>query len=210
MKPWTIKIVITYGHQQGISPDCAVALISKLGPHLPLFFSTKGNVLSLDFSHLFFFLYERWAVIRSTGERTLQWHHNGRDDVSNHQAHDCLLNRLFRRRAKKTSKFRVTCLFAGNTPITAEFRTQMASNTENVPIGWRHHDDEKNCLGSYLFSTLIIHSIFLNCSLRFFINYGKASNAMVSNAWTNIKRYKLQHMQIYSCFMFFIPRVVTI
>ena len=34
--------------------------------------------------------------------------HNERDDVSNHQPHDCLLNRLFRRRSKKTSKLRVT------------------------------------------------------------------------------------------------------
>ena len=30
---------------------------------------------------------------------TLQWRHNGRDGVSDHQPHDdCLLNRLFRRR----------------------------------------------------------------------------------------------------------------
>ena len=28
----------------------------------------------------------------------LQWRHNGRDGVSYHQLHDCLLNRLFRRR----------------------------------------------------------------------------------------------------------------
>ena len=34
---------------------------------------------------------------------SLQWLHNGRDSVSNHQPHDCLLNRLFRRRSKKTS-----------------------------------------------------------------------------------------------------------
>ena len=36
-------------------------------------------------------------------ERTLslQWCHNGCDGVSNHQPHDCLLNRLFRRRLKK-------------------------------------------------------------------------------------------------------------
>ena len=26
---------------------------------------------------------------------SLQWRHNGRDSVSNHQPHDCLLNRLF-------------------------------------------------------------------------------------------------------------------
>ena len=43
----------------------------------------------------------------------LKWHHNGRDGVSNHQPHDCLLNRLCRRRSKKTSKLRFTRLCAG-------------------------------------------------------------------------------------------------
>ena len=33
--------------------------------------------------------------------RSLRWRHNGCDGVSNHQPHDCLLNRLFRRRSKK-------------------------------------------------------------------------------------------------------------
>ena len=47
---------------------------------------------------------------------TLQWRHNGHDSVSNHQPHDCLLNRLFRRRPRKTSKLRVTGLCAGNSP----------------------------------------------------------------------------------------------
>ena len=42
----------------------------------------------------------------------LRWRHNGRDSVSNHQPHDCLLNRLFKRRSKKTSKLRVTGLCA--------------------------------------------------------------------------------------------------
>ena len=46
----------------------------------------------------------------------LQWHHNGRYSVSNHQPHDCLLNRLFRCRSKKISKLRVTGLCAGNSP----------------------------------------------------------------------------------------------
>ena len=44
---------------------------------------------------------------------SLQWHHNGHDSVSNHHPHDCLLNRLFRRRSKKTSKLRVTGLCVG-------------------------------------------------------------------------------------------------
>ena len=49
---------------------------------------------------------------------SLLWRHNGRDGVSNHQPHDCLLNRLFRRRSKKTSKLRVTGLCAGNSPVS--------------------------------------------------------------------------------------------
>ena len=44
----------------------------------------------------------RWCGI------TLQWRHNGRDSVSNHQPHDCLLNHLFRRRSKITFKLCVT------------------------------------------------------------------------------------------------------
>ena len=71
---------------------------------------------------------------------TLQWRHYGRDGVSNHQPHDCLLNRLFRRRSKKTSKLRVTGFCAGNWPMTGEFPAQMASNAENVSIWWRHHE----------------------------------------------------------------------
>ena len=70
---------------------------------------------------------------------SLRWRHNERDGVSNHQPHDCLLNRLFRHRWKKTSKFRVTGLCAGNSPVTGEFPTQRASNAENVSIWWRHH-----------------------------------------------------------------------
>ena len=71
----------------------------------------------------------------------LRWRHNGNDDVSNHQPHHCLLNRLFGCWLKKTSKFRVTGLCAGNSPGTGEFPAQMASNAENVAIWWRHHVD---------------------------------------------------------------------
>ena len=42
-----------------------------------------------------------------TFSMSLQWRHNGRDGVSNHHPHECLLNRLFERRSKKTSKLRV-------------------------------------------------------------------------------------------------------
>ena len=45
-----------------------------------------------------------WQIINTT----LEWRHDDRDGVSNHQRLDCLLNRLFGRRSKKTSKIRVT------------------------------------------------------------------------------------------------------
>ena len=54
-------------------------------------------------------------VIRSD-TLTLRWRHNELDGVSDHQPHDCLLNRLFGRRSKKTSKLRVTGHCAGNSP----------------------------------------------------------------------------------------------
>ena len=78
-----------------------------------------------------------WSWTRSTP--SLQWRHNGRDGVSNYQPHHWLLNRLFGRRWKKTSKLRVTGLCAGNSLGTGEFPGQMVSNAENVSIWWRHH-----------------------------------------------------------------------
>ena len=68
-----------------------------------------------------------------------QWRRNDLDGVSNHQPHHCLLNRLFRRRSKKRSKLCVTGLCARKSPVTGEFPTQMASNTENVSIWWCHN-----------------------------------------------------------------------
>ena len=65
-------------------------------------------------------------------------HYN--DGVSNHRPLDGLLNRLFRRRSKKTSKLRVTGLSEGNSPVTGELSTQRASNAENISIWWRHHE----------------------------------------------------------------------
>ena len=89
--------------------------------------------LHTEFSH-------QWWKNLQFIQNTLQWRHNGRDSVSNHQPHDCLLNRLFRHRSKKTSKLRVTGLCAANSPGAGEFPAQMTSNAENVSIWWRHHD----------------------------------------------------------------------
>ena len=71
---------------------------------------------------------------------TLQRRHNGRDGDLNHQPHDYILNRLFRRRSKKTSKLRVTGLCAGNSTVTGEFPAEIASYAEIGSIWWRHHE----------------------------------------------------------------------
>ena len=84
-----------------------------------------------------------WDVTAMPCPKSLLWRHNGHDGVSNHQPHDCLLNRSFRRRSKKTSKLHITGLYAGNSPVTGEFPAQRAGNAENVSIWWRHHDGTK-------------------------------------------------------------------
>ena len=71
--------------------------------------------------------------------KSLQWRYNERDGVSNHQPHDCLLNRRFRHKIKKTSKVRVTGLCERNSSVTGDFPAQRTSNAENVSIWWRHH-----------------------------------------------------------------------
>ena len=74
-----------------------------------IFWSMDGNS-SNSVSHQY-----PWFLRYNTSIRiSLQWRHNGRDSVSNHQPHDCSLNRLFRRRSKETLKLRATGLCAGN------------------------------------------------------------------------------------------------
>ena len=68
--------------------------------------------------------------VTSWQRHSLQRRHNGRASVSNHQPHDCLLNRLFRRRSKKTSKLRVTGLCAGNSPGPV-------NSPNNWPVTWK-------------------------------------------------------------------------
>ena len=76
---------------------------------------------------------------------SLQWRHNEHGGISKHQPHDCLLNCLFRRRPKKTSKLRVTGLCEGNLRVTDEIPAQRASDGAYVSIWWRHVYSDTNC-----------------------------------------------------------------
>ena len=90
---------------------------------------------------------------------SLQWRHNRNNGISNHKPHHCLLNRLFRRRSKKTSKLRVTGLCAGNSPVTGEFPAHMASNAEHVSIWWRHYDMWHERYKSICFIPIDLHKV---------------------------------------------------
>ena len=83
-------------------------------------------------------------------ELELRWRHNERCGVSNHRRLHRLLNRLSRRRSQKISKLRVTGLGEGNSPVTGEFPTPVASNAENASIWCRHH-------GSLLVQIMVCH-----------------------------------------------------
>ena len=85
----------------------------------------------------------------TTSYITLQWRHNGPHGVSSHQPHHCLLNRVFRRRSKKTSKRRVTGLCVGNSPLTGEFPHKWPVTRKMFPFD----DVILNCT---LFSTVVL------------------------------------------------------
>ena len=85
----------------------------------------------------------------------------------------CLLNRLFRCRSKKTSKFRITGLLVG------AFPAQRNSIAENVSIWWLHHVTMSPAAWMDAKLQLISHT-YLNtprgvpglfCMLRQFISY---------------------------------------
>ena len=111
----------------------------------------------------------------------LQWRNNDRDDVSNNQFNGFLLNRLFRRRSKKTSKLRVTGLCVGNSPVTGEFPAQRASNAEYVPISWHLHAERCGNSTRVFFESHLCVNIF---STSFEIALGWAITwLMISQHW---------------------------
>ena len=64
----------------------------------------------------------------------LQWRHDERDGISNHQPHDCLLNCLFRCWSKKTAKLRVTGLCEENSLVTGKFPAQRQVTRKMFPF----------------------------------------------------------------------------
>ena len=116
--------LMTISHQSG-------HLSKNIYLQLMTIFHQSGH---LSKKHIF-----PWHINVQSTLCPLQWRHNERNCVANLRRLHCLLNRLFRRRSKTTSKLRVTGLCEGNSPVTGEFPSQRASNAENSSIWWRHH-----------------------------------------------------------------------
>ena len=136
METFSALLAPTYGELTGHWWIPSQKLVTR---SLDVFFDLRGWVNNHEAGDLRRSLWCHCHALSLPFVLSLRWRHNGRDSVSNHQPHDCLLNRLFRRRSKKTSKLRVTGLCVGNSPGTGEFPAQMASKAENVSIWWRHH-----------------------------------------------------------------------
>ena len=100
--------------------------------------------------------------------------------VSNHQPQDCLLNRLFRRRSKKTSKIGVTGLCVGNSPGTCEFPAQMTSNAENGSPWLRHHAN-----ATYISRATLVHIMSIDMSVYPVKLTGTTTNMVVNPVTEN-------------------------
>ena len=126
--------------------------------------------------------------------------------------HDCLLNRLFRCRSKKTSKLRVTGLCAGNSPVTGKFPPQRASNAENVSIWWRHHaarcpamlligplgtNFSEILIGIQTFSFMKMHLKMSSAKWRPFVSASMSWYIYFLSAWLNTTYHEIR--PIYWC-----------
>ena len=104
------------------------------------YISHKTEYSRCNYGSRILFMGHIWWMGNRYWTLPLRWLHNGNDGVSNHQPQDCLLNRLFRRRSKKTSKLRVTGLCAGNSQIFWQHRffNMLEAKLKLIIPWWRH------------------------------------------------------------------------
>ena len=102
----------------------------------------KGPVIGNVVTHSLNELLAIWRLFldSSQSHQTLQWRHNERDGISNHQPRDCLFNRLFKAQIKENIKA------PRHWPSWGEFtgdrwipRTKGQYHGK-ASIWWRHHE----------------------------------------------------------------------
>ena len=86
---------------------------------MQIFGMISNKIITLDPERCFLAIGELAKCCETS--LSLQWRHDEHDGVSYHQPHDCLLNRSYRHRSKKTWKLCVIGLCEENSPVTGEF-----------------------------------------------------------------------------------------
>ena len=122
----------------------------------------------------------------------LHWRHNDHTSVSNHQPHDCLLNRLFRRRSKKTSKLRVTGLCVGNSPgpVNSPHKAQLRGKCFHLMTSsWIASGDSE--VDQYNISHLA-----LDCRVRGFIHHRRSKMSQYYFSYITSVAYRGSHSSL--------------
>ena len=83
-------------------------------------------------------IFKYFSAVLLLAKLPLQCHYNERDGVSIHRRLDCLINRLFKQRSKKTSKFRVTGLCEGihRWPVNSPRKGQQRGKRCHLMTSW--------------------------------------------------------------------------
>ena len=102
---------------------------------------------------------DQWwgCTIDGQWRASLHWRHNDHDGISNHQPRGCLLNHLFGRRSKKTSKLRVTGLCVGNS-------LGLENSPHKGPVTWKMCPFDDVIMWQMLSHWVIIQDIYCQIS----------------------------------------------
>ena len=140
--------------------------------------------------------YQRHVIIKDVtdwriGNSTLHRCQNVRDGVSNHQPHDCSLNRLFRHRSKKTPTLRVTGFCEGNSPHRGLVTRKMFpfdDVTMNTLLKW-------SSIRAHLWLSALYNTIFMGMVanllyMLFLAVYCRNHDSTrMGGVWENITQY---------------------
>ena len=104
-----------------------------------------------------------------------------------------------RRKSKKISKIRVTCLC--DSPVTGEFPAHRTSNAENVSIRWRHH--------YWDLSFDILYSAFSWCPFSWQFAFLTCIHPMIKNVvYSTIYIYIYIHIFLFAVFLHLKPSYI--
>ena len=151
------------------------------------------------------------VVMESRYLYPLRWRHNDHEGVSYHQPHGCLLNRLFRRRSKKTSKLRVTGLCVGNllgtvySPHKGPVTRKMFSFDDvimQIDVRFHRHQNDGFQIGYHdFFSIFYKKQIYFSACRGYRIGFTHCLSSMAFFKESRIIIWLTQYQSIPCCYV---------